>query len=127
MGRNVWTQDNSPQNNSPHIKRTLKQFAPGSETNSPHVVILHNVLKHAGKIINISKFYSPQLDINFADRFLHTSDYLFPGDYRVTDEALLADYLFLGDYRVTDEALLADYLFPGDYRVTDEALLAETT
>ena len=50
-----------------------------SETDSPHVVILHNVLKYAGKIINILKFYSPQLDINLADRFEHTSDYLFPG------------------------------------------------
>ena len=56
LGRNVWTQDNSPQDNSPHIKHTLKQLAPDSETNSPHVVILHNVLKYAGKIINILKF-----------------------------------------------------------------------
>ena len=29
LGRNVWTQDNSP-----HIKLTLKQLAPDSETNS---------------------------------------------------------------------------------------------
>ena len=80
--RNVWTQDNSPQDNSPHIKFTLKQLAPDSETNSPHVVILHKVLKYdkyAGKIINILKVYSPQSDINLADRFEHTSDYLFPG------------------------------------------------
>ena len=69
LGRNIWTQDNSP-----HIKLTLKQLAPDSETNSPHVVTLHNVLKYAGKIINILKFYSPQLDINLADRFEHTSD-----------------------------------------------------
>ena len=34
LGRNVWTQDNSPQDNSPHIKLTLKQLAPDSETNS---------------------------------------------------------------------------------------------
>ena len=74
LGRSVWTQDNSP-----HIKLTLKQLAPDSETNSLHVVILHNVLKYAGKNINILKFYSPQLDINLADRFEHTSDYLFPG------------------------------------------------
>ena len=79
LGRNVWTQDNSLQNNSAHIKFTLKQLAPDSETNSPHVVILHNVLKYAGKIINIFKFYSPQLDINLADRFEQTSDYLFLG------------------------------------------------
>ena len=75
---NVWTQD-SLQDNSPHIKLTLKQLVPDSETSSPHVVILHNVLKYAGKIINILKFYSPQLDINLADRFEHTSDNLFPG------------------------------------------------
>ena len=74
LGRNLWTQDNSP-----HIKLTPKQLSPDSETNSPHVVILHNVLKYAGKIINILKFYSQQLDINLADRFEHTSDYLFPG------------------------------------------------
>ena len=67
MGRNFWTQDNSP-----YIKLTLGQLAPDSETNSPHVVILHNVLKYAGKIINILKFYSTQLDINLADRFEHT-------------------------------------------------------
>ena len=79
LGRNLWTQDNSPQDNSTHIKLTLKQLAPDSETNSPHVVILHDVLKYAGKIINILKFYTPQLDINLADRFKHTSDYLFPG------------------------------------------------
>ena len=68
LGRNVRTQDNSPQDNLPHIKLTLKQLAPDSETISPHVVILHNVLKYAGKIVNILKFYSPQLDINLADR-----------------------------------------------------------
>ena len=79
LGRNVWTQDNSPQDNSPHIKLTLKHLAPDSETNSPHVEILHNVLKYASKIINILKFYSPQLDINLADRFERTSDYLFAG------------------------------------------------
>ena len=79
LGRNVWTQDNSLQDNSPHIKLTLKQLAPDSETTSPNVVILHNVLKYAGKIINILKFYSPQLDMNIADRFEHTSDYLLPG------------------------------------------------
>ena len=73
LGRNVWTQDNSH-----HIKLTLRQLAPDSETNSPHFVILHNVLKYAGKIINILKLYSPQLDVNLADRFEHTSDYLFP-------------------------------------------------
>ena len=72
-------QDNSPEDNSPHMKLTLKQLAPDSETNSPHVVILHNVLKYSGKIINILKFYSPQLDINLADRFEYTSDYLFLG------------------------------------------------
>ena len=53
LGLNVWAQDNSPQDNSPNIKLTLKQFAPDSETNSPHVVILHNVLQYAGKIINL--------------------------------------------------------------------------
>ena len=53
LGRNVWRQDNSP-----HIKLTLKQLAPDSETNSPHVVILHNVLKYAGKIINIFTHHS---------------------------------------------------------------------
>ena len=79
LGRNVWTQDNSPQDNSPHIKLTLKQLAPDSETKSPHVAIMHNVLKYASKIINILTFYSPQSDINLADRFEHTSDYLFPG------------------------------------------------
>ena len=79
MGRNVWTRDNSPQDNSPHVKLTPKQLALVSETNSPHVVILHNVLKYAGKIKNILKFYSPQSDINLVDRFEHTSDYLFPG------------------------------------------------
>ena len=68
-----------PQDNSPHIKLTLKQVAPDSETNSPHVVILHYVLKNAGKIINVLKLYSPQLDVNLADRFEHISDYLFPG------------------------------------------------
>ena len=41
LGWNVWTQDNSP-----HNKLTQKQFAPASEINSPHVVILHNVLKY---------------------------------------------------------------------------------
>ena len=61
--RNVWTQDNSPQDNSPHIKPTLKQLAPDLETNSPHVLILQNLLKYAGKIINMLKFYSPQLDL----------------------------------------------------------------
>ena len=45
LGRNVCTQDNSSQDNSPHIKLTLRQLAPDSETNSPQVVILHNVLK----------------------------------------------------------------------------------
>ena len=79
LGWNVCTQDNSPQDNSPHIQLTMKKLAPDSETNSPHVVILHYVLKYAGKIINILKFYSPQLDVNLADRFEHTSDYLFPG------------------------------------------------
>ena len=79
LGRNVWTQDNWPQDNSPHIKLTLRQLAPDSETNSPHVVILHYVLKYAGKIINVFKLYSPQLDINLTDRFEHISDYLFPG------------------------------------------------
>ena len=79
LGRNVWTQVNSLQDNSPHIKLTLKQLTLYSETNSPHVVIVHNVLKYAGKIKNILKFYSPQLDINLADRFEHISDYLFPG------------------------------------------------
>ena len=59
------------QDNSPHIKLTLRQLAPDSETNSPYVVILHTVLKYAGKIINILKLYSPQLDINLADRFEH--------------------------------------------------------
>ena len=78
LGRNVWAQDISPQDNSPHIKLTLKQLAPDSETNSPHIVILHNVLKYYGKIISILKFYSLHLDINLADRFEHTSD-LFPG------------------------------------------------
>ena len=34
LGRNGWTQDNSPQDNSPHINFTLKQLAPDSETNS---------------------------------------------------------------------------------------------
>ena len=38
-----------------------------------------NVLKCAGKIINILKLYSSQLDIKLADKFEHTSDYLFPG------------------------------------------------
>ena len=52
LGRNVWTQDNSP-----HIKLALRQLAPDSETNLPHAVILHNVLKYAGKIINILKLY----------------------------------------------------------------------
>ena len=66
LGRNVWTEDNSP-----HIKLTLRQPAPDSETNVLHVVILHYVLKYAGKIINIFKLYSPQLDINLADRFEH--------------------------------------------------------
>ena len=79
LGRNVWTQDNLPQDNSPHIQLILKQLTPDSETNSPHVVILHNVSKYAGKIMNILRFYSPQLDINLADRFEDTSDYLFPG------------------------------------------------
>ena len=79
LGRNVRTQDNSPQDNSPHIKLTLKQLAPDSETNSTHVVILQNVLKYASKIINIWKFYSPQLDTNLADKFEHISEYLFPG------------------------------------------------
>ena len=79
FGRNVSTQDNSPQGNSPHIKLTLKQLAPDSETNSPHGVILHNVLKYADKIINILKFYSLKLDVNLADRFEYTSGYLFPG------------------------------------------------
>ena len=78
FGRN-WTQYNSPQDNLPHIKLTLKQLAPDSETNSSHVVILHNVLKYAGKILHILKFYSPELDINLAERFEHTSDYLFLG------------------------------------------------
>ena len=64
LGRNVWIQDNSP-----HINLTLRQLAPDSETNSPHVVILHYVLKYAGKIINVLKLYSPQLDVNLADRF----------------------------------------------------------
>ena len=64
LGRNVWTQDNSP-----HIKLTLRQLAPDSETNSPNVVISHHVLKYAGKIINVLKLYSPQLDINLPDRF----------------------------------------------------------
>ena len=73
--RNVWKQDDSPKYNSPHIKLTLKQLAPNSETNSPHVVILHNVLKYAGKIINSLKFYSPQLDIKLADRFGHMITY----------------------------------------------------
>ena len=45
LGRNVWTEDNSP-----HIKLTQRQLAPDSETNSLHVVILHYVLKYAGKI-----------------------------------------------------------------------------
>ena len=79
LGRNVCTQANSPQDNSHHIKLTLKQLASDSETNSLNVVILYNVLKYAGKILNILKFYSPQLDINLADRFEHTYDYLFPG------------------------------------------------
>ena len=79
LRRNVWTQDNSLQDNSSHIKLTLKQLTPDSETNSPHVVILHNVLKYTGKIINILNSYSLQLDKNLADRFEHTSDYLFPG------------------------------------------------
>ena len=59
--QNVWTQVNSPQDNSPRIKLTLKQLAPESEANSPNIIILYNVLK----------FYSPQLDINLADRFLN--------------------------------------------------------
>ena len=79
LGRNVWTQDNSPQDNSPHIKLTLRQLAPDSETNLPHVVILHYALKYVGKILNVLKLYSPRLDINLADRFEHISDYLFPG------------------------------------------------
>ena len=69
LGQNIWTQDNLPQDNSPHIKLTLRQLAPDSETNSPHVVILHYVWKYAGKIINILKLYSLRLDINLADRF----------------------------------------------------------
>ena len=28
LGRNVWTQDNSPQDNSSHIKLNLKQHLP---------------------------------------------------------------------------------------------------
>ena len=43
--RNVWKQDDSLKYNSPHIKLALKELAPDSETNSPHAVILHNVLK----------------------------------------------------------------------------------
>ena len=52
LERNVWTKDNSS-----HIKLTLRQLAPDSETDSPHVVILHYVLKYAGKIINLLKLY----------------------------------------------------------------------
>ena len=76
LGRNVWTQDNSSQDNSPLTKLILKQLAPDSETNSPHVVILHNVLKYAGKIINILKFYSPQLDINRLRDDSHKNQFL---------------------------------------------------
>ena len=78
LGQNVWAQDNSP-------LLTLRHLAQDSETNSPHVVILHNVLKYAGKIINILKLYSPQLDINLADRIEGTSDYSFPGQSFVRD------------------------------------------
>ena len=54
LGWNVWKQDNSTQDNSPHIKLTLRQLTPDSETNSPHVV-MHYVLKYVGKIINVLK------------------------------------------------------------------------
>ena len=74
LGQNIWTQENLA-----HIKLTLRQFSPDSETNSPHVIILHYLLKYAGKIINVLKLYSPQLDINLADRFEHIPDHLFPG------------------------------------------------
>ena len=81
LGRNAWTQESSPQDNSPHIKLTRGQLAPDSETTSPHVVILHNVLKYAGKIINILKLYSPQLDINLADTVVpRYNDHLYNGN-----------------------------------------------
>ena len=44
------------QDNSPHMKLTLRQLTPDSENNLPHVVILHNVLKYAGKIINVLSY-----------------------------------------------------------------------
>ena len=78
LGRNVWTQDISPQDNSPHIKLALKQLAPDSETNSPHVVILHNILKYAGKIINILKFYSASwISILLIDLTTHQITYFW--------------------------------------------------
>ena len=78
LGQNTGHRTTRPKN-LPHIKLTLRQLAPDSETNSPHIVILHYVLNYAGKIINVLKLYSPQLDINLADRFEYISDYLFPG------------------------------------------------
>ena len=78
LEKSTWGETSGHRTTCPTLN-SPEDNAPDSETNSPHVVILHNVLKYACKSINILKLYSPQLDINLADRFELTSDYLFPG------------------------------------------------
>ena len=64
LWRNRFGVKHRTQDNSPHIKLTLRQLAPDSETNLPHVVILHYVLKYAGKIINVLKLSVLLIDLN---------------------------------------------------------------